>query len=202
MTLRMMPSSRAEVRVVGQKSGMATLRTALFFTGGDSWPAVDLARVNLALGGGMQPPLVLGTQAGNAMFSTGGLMSWPNSAPAGRSHSPALTPHAPRQASLSPVLPTTATSSRRPPSPLIRTSSSGSAVRSNARRWRSATTGASISAIPPPAWTASGWAMSRSTKTAGRWPPRASPSGCSTRPPRRSACRWEAVAKRSRRSGS
>ena len=44
-TLRMMPSSRAEVRVVGQKSASATLRTALFFTGGDSWPAIDLAHV-------------------------------------------------------------------------------------------------------------------------------------------------------------
>ena len=72
-TLRMMPSSRAEVRVVGQKSATATLRTALFFTGGDSWPAIDLARVNLSRGGKL-PPLVLGTQAGNAMSSTGGLM--------------------------------------------------------------------------------------------------------------------------------
>jgi FtsP/CotA-like multicopper oxidase with cupredoxin domain len=69
----MMPSSRAEVRVVGQKSGAATLRTALFFTGGDSWPGIDLARVNLRAGGSL-PPLVLGTQAGNAMSSTGGLM--------------------------------------------------------------------------------------------------------------------------------
>ena len=72
-TLRMMPSSRAEVRVVGQKSGAATLRTALFFTGGDSWPGIDLARVNLRAGGSL-PPLALGTQAGNAMSSTGGLM--------------------------------------------------------------------------------------------------------------------------------
>jgi FtsP/CotA-like multicopper oxidase with cupredoxin domain len=72
-TLRMMPSSRAEVRVVGQKAATATLHTSLFFTGGDSWPAIDLARVNLSAGGKL-PPLVLGTQAGNAMSSTGGLM--------------------------------------------------------------------------------------------------------------------------------
>ncbi|HET6195403.1 MAG TPA: multicopper oxidase domain-containing protein, partial [Acetobacteraceae bacterium] len=72
-TLRMMPSSRAEVRVVGQKSAGATLRTALFFTGGDSWPAIDLAHVAFS-GGPVLPPLALGTQAGNAMSGTGGLM--------------------------------------------------------------------------------------------------------------------------------
>jgi hypothetical protein len=53
----MMPSSRAEVRVVGHKSAAATLRTALYFTGGDSWPGIDLARVNLTAGGKL-PPLV------------------------------------------------------------------------------------------------------------------------------------------------
>jgi L-ascorbate oxidase len=72
-TLRMMPSSRAEVRVVSQKALSATLRTALYFTGGDSWPAIDLAHVTFT-GGGMLPPLALGTQAGNAMSGTGGLM--------------------------------------------------------------------------------------------------------------------------------
>jgi FtsP/CotA-like multicopper oxidase with cupredoxin domain len=71
--LRMMPSSRAEVRVVGPKAGKATFRTELYFTGGDSWPAIDLAQVNFK-GGGPLPPLTLGTQAGNAMSSTGGLM--------------------------------------------------------------------------------------------------------------------------------
>ncbi len=73
-TLRMMPSSRAEVRVVSQKAARATLRTALFFTGGDSWPAVELAQVNIAASGAVLPPLALGTEAGNAMSGTGGLM--------------------------------------------------------------------------------------------------------------------------------
>jgi L-ascorbate oxidase len=72
--LRMMPSSRAEVRVVSQKALSATLRTALYFTGGDSWPAIDLAHVSILPSGPVQPPLALGTQAGNAMSSTGGLM--------------------------------------------------------------------------------------------------------------------------------
>ena len=43
-----MPSSRAEVRVVGQKSTSATLRTGLYSTGGDNWPAIDLAHVTFA----------------------------------------------------------------------------------------------------------------------------------------------------------
>jgi L-ascorbate oxidase len=72
-TLRMMPSSRTEVRVVSQKAASATLRTALYFTGGDSWPGIDLAHVTFA-GGNILPPLALGTQAGNAMSGTGGLM--------------------------------------------------------------------------------------------------------------------------------
>jgi hypothetical protein len=47
----MMPSSRVEVRILGDAgAGMqsATLRTDDFFTGGDDWPAVDLAQVRLA----------------------------------------------------------------------------------------------------------------------------------------------------------
>jgi FtsP/CotA-like multicopper oxidase with cupredoxin domain len=73
--LRLMPSSRAEVRVVGQKSASATLRTDLFFTGGDSWPAIDLAHVTFTpAGANVLPPLALGMEAGNAMSGTGGLM--------------------------------------------------------------------------------------------------------------------------------
>ena len=72
--LRLMPSSRAEVRVVGQKSTSATLRTGLYSTGGDNWPAIDLAHVTFAPGGGVLPPLALGMEAGNAMSGTGGLM--------------------------------------------------------------------------------------------------------------------------------
>ena len=72
-TLRMMPSARTEVRIVGQKAASATLRTALYFTGGDSWPAIDLAHVNFAPAGAL-PPLALSNQARNAMSPTGGLM--------------------------------------------------------------------------------------------------------------------------------
>jgi L-ascorbate oxidase len=73
--LRLMPSSRAEVRVVGQKSTSATLRTGLYSTGGDNWPAISLAKVTFAPGGGgVLPPLALGMEAGNAMSGTGGLM--------------------------------------------------------------------------------------------------------------------------------
>ena len=57
----------------GRSPAGATLRTALFFTGGDSWPAIDLAHV-ASSGGAVLPPLALGTQAGNAMSGTGGLM--------------------------------------------------------------------------------------------------------------------------------
>jgi FtsP/CotA-like multicopper oxidase with cupredoxin domain len=73
--LRMMPSSRAEVRVVAQKSSNATLHTSLYSTGGDNWPAIDLAHVTFTPGGtGVLPPLALGMEAGNAMSGTGGLM--------------------------------------------------------------------------------------------------------------------------------
>ena len=57
-TLRLMPSARAEVRVVKQKAQAATLRTALYFTGGDNWPAIDLAHVTFAPGNDdVLPPL-------------------------------------------------------------------------------------------------------------------------------------------------
>ena len=73
--LRLMLSSRAEVRVVGQKSASATLRTDLYFTGGDSWPGIDLAKVTFTpAGANVLPPLALGMEAGNAMSGTGGLM--------------------------------------------------------------------------------------------------------------------------------
>ena len=75
-TLRLMPSSRAEVRVVGQHAAAATLRTALYFTGGDSWPAIDLARVNFdPASSGARSPLALSNQARDAMSPTGGLMA-------------------------------------------------------------------------------------------------------------------------------
>ncbi len=73
-TLRMMPSSRAEVRVVAQQAAAATLRTALYFTGGDSWPAIDLAHVTFAPTGNVLPPLALGSQAKNTMAVDGVLM--------------------------------------------------------------------------------------------------------------------------------
>jgi hypothetical protein len=69
-----MPSARAEVRIVAQKAATATLRTALFFTGGDSWPAIDLARVTFTPGADVQPPLALGNQARNALAANGALM--------------------------------------------------------------------------------------------------------------------------------
>jgi L-ascorbate oxidase len=74
-TLRLMPSSRAEVRVVKQQASSATLRTALFFTGGDSWPAIDLAHVSFAPGDAdILSPLVVGTQGRDAMAASGALM--------------------------------------------------------------------------------------------------------------------------------
>jgi L-ascorbate oxidase len=74
-TLRLMPSSRAEVRVVKQKAQTATFRTALYFTGGDNWPAVDLAHVIFAPGNDdVLPPLVVGMQGHDAMSATGALM--------------------------------------------------------------------------------------------------------------------------------
>ena len=73
--LRLMPSARAEVRIVPQKDAAATLRTALYFTGGDSWPAIDLARVTFASAGSdVLAPVILGDQARTAMSETGALM--------------------------------------------------------------------------------------------------------------------------------
>ncbi len=72
--LRLMPSARAEVRVVGTQAGSATLRTDLYFTGGDSWPGIDLARVNFAPGSTALPPLALGNQGPNALGPNGALM--------------------------------------------------------------------------------------------------------------------------------
>lgn len=74
-TLRLMPSARAEVRVVKQTASTATFRTALYFTGGDSWPAVDLAHVTFAPGSApVLPPLVAGMQGHEAMSGRGALM--------------------------------------------------------------------------------------------------------------------------------
>ena len=72
--LRLMPSARAEVRVVGQKAAAATLRTALYFTGGDSWPAIDLAHVTFIPSGDVLPPIALGTQGMKALAADGALM--------------------------------------------------------------------------------------------------------------------------------
>ena len=74
-TLRLMPSARAEVRVVGQRAAAATLRTALFFTGGDSWPAINLAHVTFTPAASVLPPLALGSQAQSAMAVDGALMA-------------------------------------------------------------------------------------------------------------------------------
>ena len=70
--LRLMPSARAEVRVVGQTARSATLRTELYFTGGDSWPAIDLAHVELAAGNAVRPVL-LGNAATDALSDAGAL---------------------------------------------------------------------------------------------------------------------------------
>ena len=75
--LRLMPSSRAEVRVVKQKAKTATFRTALYQTGpsGDSWPAIDLAHVTFAPGNDdVLPPITVGSQGSAAMSATGALM--------------------------------------------------------------------------------------------------------------------------------
>jgi L-ascorbate oxidase len=74
-SLRLMPSARAEVRVVKQQADSATLRTALYFTGGDNWPAVDLAHVTFAPGHfDVLPPLAVGTQGRDSMAADGVLM--------------------------------------------------------------------------------------------------------------------------------
>jgi L-ascorbate oxidase len=48
--IRMMPSSRVSVRVLNDQVGArnAVLRTDVYDTGGDHWPAIDLAAVSLA----------------------------------------------------------------------------------------------------------------------------------------------------------
>jgi FtsP/CotA-like multicopper oxidase with cupredoxin domain len=74
--LSMMPSSRVEVRVLRRDDGngvrTATLRTNDFFTGGDDWPAVDLAQVSFAPRGLLAPPTIsVGGQATAALSSTG-----------------------------------------------------------------------------------------------------------------------------------
>ncbi len=72
--LKLMPSARAQVRVVPQGSAAATFRTALYFTGGDSWPAIDLAHVTFPGGAATLPPVTVGDQAKNALAATGALM--------------------------------------------------------------------------------------------------------------------------------
>jgi FtsP/CotA-like multicopper oxidase with cupredoxin domain len=74
--LSMMPSSRVEVRVLRRDDGngvrTATLKTNDFFTGGDDWPAVDLAKVNLAPRNPAAPAAIaVGGQATAALSSSG-----------------------------------------------------------------------------------------------------------------------------------
>ena len=74
--LRLMPSARAEVRITKQKAESATLRTALYFTGGDSWPAVDLAHVTFSPGNtDVLPPIMPGNQGHDALSGKGALMA-------------------------------------------------------------------------------------------------------------------------------
>ncbi len=72
--LKLMPSARAQVRVVPQGSTSATFHTDLYFTGGDSWPAINLAHVTFGGGAGTLPPVAVGDQAKNALAATGALM--------------------------------------------------------------------------------------------------------------------------------
>ena len=70
-----MPSARAEVRVVRQEAPPQPCAPPCYFTGGDSWPAIDLAQVTFdPTPGGILPPLVLGQQGRDAMSLTGALM--------------------------------------------------------------------------------------------------------------------------------
>jgi len=74
--LRLMPSARAEIRVVPPpKSTAATLHTDLYFTGGDSWPAIDLAHVTFTPAAAVLPPLALGSQGRDTLTATGVLMA-------------------------------------------------------------------------------------------------------------------------------
>jgi L-ascorbate oxidase len=78
--VRLMPSSRVELRVLRQDSGnavkSATLKTNDFFTGGDDWPAVELAHVNLApRDRDAIATLAVGGQASSAMTSFGVLQA-------------------------------------------------------------------------------------------------------------------------------
>jgi L-ascorbate oxidase len=78
--LRMMPSSRVEVRVIGSSgratAQSATLRTDDYFTGGDDWPAIELAQVKLAgRDARAVASVAVGGQAAAALSASGSLQS-------------------------------------------------------------------------------------------------------------------------------
>jgi L-ascorbate oxidase len=78
--VRLMPSSRIELRVLRQDGGgsnkMATLRTNDYDTGGDDWPAIELAHVNMApRDGDAVATLAVGGQATSALTSFGVLQA-------------------------------------------------------------------------------------------------------------------------------
>jgi len=78
--VRLMPSSRIELRVLrqdgGQSNKMATLRTNDYDTGGDDWPAIDLAHVNMAPRDATAvATLAVGGQATSALTSFGVLQA-------------------------------------------------------------------------------------------------------------------------------
>jgi L-ascorbate oxidase len=78
--VRLMPSSRIELRVLRADGGagnkMATLRTNDYFTGGDDWPAIELAHVNLApRDAAAVATLAVGGQATSALTSFGVLQA-------------------------------------------------------------------------------------------------------------------------------
>ena len=74
--LNLMPSARAAgPRRAAAGAPSATFRTALYFTGGDSWPAIDLAHVTFAPGAPARlPPVAVGDQGQDALAATGALM--------------------------------------------------------------------------------------------------------------------------------
>lgn len=84
-TLRMMPSSRVDVRVLRTDTGApdrtAILQTAQYDTGdgviGDHWPAIDLAAVTLASRNGSVPDQIAIKDTAASVLSTSGQLSSP-----------------------------------------------------------------------------------------------------------------------------
>jgi L-ascorbate oxidase len=78
--VRLMPSSRIELRVLRQDGGtadkLATLRTNDYDTGGDDWPAVDLAHIKMTpRDPDVVATLAVGGQASAALSSFGALQA-------------------------------------------------------------------------------------------------------------------------------